>query len=230
MLLSSCRECLIEADAMQSLCTNTVRALADAVLQIERFEHLSEKLKRLTGVVKEKISAAVATDPAMFNVLIHGDMWSNNIMFQHGDNGKVLDAIFVDYQGCYVGSPVLDIVNTFYTSSADTLRADDWNELMALYWQILNETLKKFDYSARPIPTLDELQADRKRRTHYSIYIGLFALAVRNLENVAEDEMAKLMDGADENHQSRVRMFLNPNIRKALEYLLEFFDSNRLFE
>lgn len=212
--------------------TNTVRALADAVLQIEGFEYLSAKFQRITDIVNDKVSAAAAADLADFNVIIHGDMWSNNIMFGHDTQGNVQEAIFVDYQMCTVGSPVLDLVYVLYTSSAETLGEEDWNDLITLYWTTLTDTLQRLQFSARPIPTLNQLQQDRRERTNYAMYSALFTLAVRNLEvvDVVDDALAKMMDEGAECHQFRVRMLLNPKIQKALAYLLNFFDRNGLFD
>lgn len=207
--------------------------MVDVTVEISGLEYLSAKFQRLIDVINERVSAASATDMAQFNVLNHGDMWSNNVMFQHdgaGGGDKVLDVKFVDFQCCYVGSPVLDLVYAFYTSSAGSIRSVDWDELMSLYWQTLCDALRKLNYSARPIPTLAELQADRRRRTNYSLYNGLFGLAVRNMEVVADDALGKMMDDSSENHLARVEMILNPKIRNELKFLLEFFDANGLFD
>lgn len=56
---------------MQQINTNTVRALTTAVLQMEGFEYLSDKFKRIMDIVNEQVSAAVVTDLANFNVLTH---------------------------------------------------------------------------------------------------------------------------------------------------------------
>lgn len=202
----------------------------DVVKQMPGFEHLSPKLQRLSTCVTEKVIIAAERDPNDFNVIIHGDMWSNNTMFSHDSvTGSVTDAILVDFQIGYYGSPVLDIVYTLFTSSSDTLCANDWNEIVIHYHTELVRLLKLFGYS-KPVPTLLELQADRLKRAHYSATLGMYTLAIRNLETVQNDESSKFFGESEEDHKYRVQAMLNPKIRKALEFLLQYCDDNGLLD
>lgn len=216
----------VESDTMRSIYITTIHALADAVLKLPGFEHLSDKLKNID--VYERILAATKTNFKDFNVLTHGDLWSNNFMFRH--NGRLVsDVIMVDFQTLYIGSPALDLVYALYSSSASTVRAKDWDELVEYYWHILKDTLKRLG-KEDICPGLSQLQEDRKKRTHHSLSIGLFSLATRNMENITDEEVDKLFGDAEENHQQRIRILMEPKVRSSLEYLLQFYDENGFFD
>lgn len=226
----------VETDTMRSIYVTTVQALADVVLRLPGFEHLSTKLKNLD--VYKRILAATATDPHGFNVLTHGDLWSNNFMFKQtspaaddvdGCRHHAIEAIMVDFQTLYIGSPVLDLVYAFSSSSSGELRANDWNELVEHYWRQLMATMTQLGTEAR-CPSLRQLQTERMKRMHHSISIGLFSLATRNMENVTDADVDLLFGDADENHQQRMRILMEPNIRSTLEYLLLFYDENGYFD
>lgn len=190
-------------------------------------EYLSPKLRHLSTGVYERILRATATDLENdINVLTHGDLWSNNIMFRCQQQ----EAVLIDFQSAYVGAPILDVIYAFYTSSADGVTANDWDTLMQHYWNEFSDVLKKLEFSAKPIPSLSELQADRTRRTHHALAIGLYALAVRNVKEVVADEQAKMVMDTEANRAHRIRMMLNPSIRGTLEKWLKFYDSNGFFD
>lgn len=223
-----------ETDMMRSLFVNFGRAMPEVVEQLDGLQHLAPKLRTLAENIYERVLAATATDPNTFTVLTHGDMWSNNIMFRYGGGGggddEIEDAILVDFQICYVGSPVLDLVYTMYSSSAFHLRAADWDELIRHYSDELSVTLKRLGYEARPIPTLADLQADRMKRSHHALMLGMYAMGVRNLDTVADDELSKMLGDSEESHRHRIAIMMNPKIRDALRHFLEFFDTNGFFD
>lgn len=219
----------VESAVMQTFSDNGVRVLPAVAALLPRFKHLVPKLERLCDRYNDRVLAATATDLADFNVLTHGDMWSNNMMFRYEATADTIaDIKFVDFQACYVGSPVLDIIYTLNGSSANHLRSNDWDALMQHYSEQLTETLRRLEFTARPVPTLEQLQADRLRRTHHSM--GLYTLAVRNVEEVGDDEFAKMMGNSEECDQYRVQIMMNPKIRDAVEHFIEFFDKNGVFD
>lgn len=96
-------------------------------------------------------------DPNGFNVLNHGDMWTNNIMFSHDANDEVKRSLFVDFQICKWGSPVQDLWYLFTTSVQVEIRAQEFDNIIATYHKRLVECLNVLNYS-KQIPSLKELQ------------------------------------------------------------------------
>lgn len=207
---------------------NSTNALVDVVKQLPGFVHLLPKLQRLSTCVIQKLTMAAKYDPSAFNVINHGDLWSNNVMFTHDPvTVSPLDAIIVDFQCGYFNSPVLDIMQVLFNSSSKTLRANDWDEIVIHYHSELVNLLRKLEYS-KPVPTLSEIQAERRKRIHYSAPMGVFALSVRNVTQDADISM--FFGQSEEDHNYRVQALLTPKYRKNLEFLLQFCEDNGLLE
>nr|XP_044251462.1 uncharacterized protein LOC108064399 [Drosophila takahashii] len=92
-------------------------------------------------------------DESDFNVLNHGDSWSNNIMFNYKDNGEIDRTIFVDLQMCKWGSPAQDLLYMIITSASLDIKTKEFDHFIQIYHERLVECLKLLNYAKR-IPTL----------------------------------------------------------------------------
>lgn len=93
-------------------------------------------------------------DESEFNVLNHGDLWSNNIMF--ADEGGEERTLFVDLQLSKWGSPAQDLWYLITTSAALDIKIKEFDHFIYIYHTRLVECLKLLGYS-KHIPTLKEL-------------------------------------------------------------------------
>lgn len=123
-----------------------------------------QKLKTLQPKLIQKGIEDYTSNFKNFQVLNHGDFWTSNILFKYS-SGKLVDAIFVDFQNSVVGSPIIDLM-FFLTSSvsSDVLSTEHGrDELIYAYHETLTLILKRLEYSGY-IPTLNELQVELLKR------------------------------------------------------------------
>jgi len=88
-------------------------------------------------------------------VLNHGDVWTNNMMFKLDTN----EVLIIDYQLCFWGAPTYDLLSFLATSVHDDFKTKHFDELVEYYYQEFSETLQKLEYPNH-IPSLDELKED----------------------------------------------------------------------
>lgn len=93
-----------------------------------------------------------------FNVLNHGDCWSNNIMFQYDDSGKIKNTLFVDFQVGKYGSPANDLYYFILSSANKDIKLAQFDYMIRFYYDHLVANLKLLHYH-RPLPKLKNIHA-----------------------------------------------------------------------
>lgn len=68
---------------------------AEAFRETAGFEAIVRKLLRLEEKVYERCCTACSRDITQFNVLNHGDLWANNVMYSYDECGKPNDILMV---------------------------------------------------------------------------------------------------------------------------------------
>lgn len=139
------------------------------------FAAYTDKLKRLRGNLMEKGRKAFDADPKHFNTMIHGDMWTNNLMMKYANIGgesdeqsAVENMVYLDFQFSCWTSPAIDLHYFFNTSLQETLRENHLNELIEFYHGHLANYLKRLNYPGH-IPTLDEFQKQFLEKSFYGL-------------------------------------------------------------
>lgn len=211
--------------------SNIMTSVAAVVKNIGR-STLSESILKFSSIATCKAIASAERIQSGLNVINHGDLWSNNIMYRHNIAGDATDVRLVDFQCCYWGSPLLDVINVLVTSSHKTLHMDDWNKLIEYYHGELAWVLTRLNYHcSRPLPTLDDLQIERRRCGYYSLPMSFMSLALRNMDECDDDgnSFGKFLVDSDEARIFREKIIGNPLIRDNLEFLLDYYEQGGFF-
>lgn len=208
--------------------TNFVKAEREFCKTQPGLEKLVEKFTNIEDTFYDRICATSVRDDNEFNVILHGDLWSNNIMFKYDDvTGDVEDTVLVDFQICYYGPPALDVTYCLYTSSHNDVAELDWEMLVQHYYDELRATLTKLNYSKK-VPSLMEFNAQMIMRGMFGASAGVVCEAGRMLENVGDDGVANfIVDGAAE---YRLNMLLNPKVAPKIVKLLKYFDRRGYYD
>lgn len=85
-------------------------------------------------------------DPNEFNVLNHGDLWVNNIMFQYKEDGSLKETYFIDFQMGRYGSPAQDLLYFLLSSTNLDIKLKHFDYFISFYHQQLIEHLKLLHY------------------------------------------------------------------------------------
>lgn len=80
---------------MQQFWKNVAITLSRTIKNWTGYEKLAEKLKTIPQKVYDEVYKALAPQENGFNVITHGDMFVNNLLYRHDENGKPTDIRFV---------------------------------------------------------------------------------------------------------------------------------------
>uniref|UniRef100_A0A1B6LK04 CHK kinase-like domain-containing protein n=2 Tax=Graphocephala atropunctata TaxID=36148 RepID=A0A1B6LK04_9HEMI len=83
------------------------------------------------------------------NVLTHGDLWMNNILFKYNDSGEIINVKFIDYPVIRYTTPATDLAYFIWSSANEEVRENRLEELCKTYLETLNSTLEQIGCGER---------------------------------------------------------------------------------
>lgn len=164
-----------------------------------------------------------------FNVLNHGDMWSNNIMYKYDNNGKVDECLLVDLQLCHYNSPVHDLYYFMVSSLHKDLRVKKIDYILQFYHKELLANLKKLSYKKKP-PTLLELQKDFLALGSLGWGTAFGTLAVVVAPPNDEADINTFLADTEKAQTFKRNLYSNPLYREAMEAWIPYFERKGYFE
>lgn len=209
----------VNSKPWRAIIENSCQSVADLCATLPRFAHLAEPLLRSKPTCYDRVCALVRRRSDDFNVLCHGDMWSNNLMF----SASGADVLLCDFQIMTYASPVLDLLYLLYSSSGDDVTQADWTDCIGHYHQTLQRTLQELRYPHR-WPTLNELSDEMVRRGFSCALNSLMVVGIRNLNVVSADVVKHCHSDSEESRRFRLVMLSNAACRSYVEMLLGYFE------
>lgn len=217
-------------DLYENFMGTMLRAIADSTKIMPGFETISAKMLKFCDHFYTTMATAVKVDETdCFVSLCHGDLHTKNVMFTNDANGRPSDAIFVDYQACFVGPAVTDVANIFYLSASWGVRIEDFATLTEYYYRELSATLSKLAYT-KPIPSLTDIQTQLRKRGICHMIMGLCRWVTKTFEKFEElDEGITRGDkDADKDYRLHLAEVVNDNV--AFKFYLKYFDQLGYFD
>uniref|UniRef100_A0A182QGH7 CHK kinase-like domain-containing protein n=1 Tax=Anopheles farauti TaxID=69004 RepID=A0A182QGH7_9DIPT len=190
--------------------------LYSAFVQSLQERNLPKKyLEPLIALDKRLLKAcckAQVVDASEFNVLNHGDVWPNNVMFAPDD------LLFLDFQTTSYGSFAVDILYFFITSATEVI-CDSFEELVQFYYQHLASALQQLRYE-KPIPLYTELLQQLKRRGVLMLppLSEAVAITMTGLTEVSQMEM--ITSDQPEGVELRALVYNNPSYVSLVDRLI----------
>ncbi|XP_053699324.1 uncharacterized protein LOC128746291 isoform X2 [Sabethes cyaneus] len=188
------------------------------------------KLKKLLPIYVTKLEACLTQKfDDGFKVLNHGDLWCNNMLFKYGgQSGKVEDVVFVDYQICFYSSPGVDL-NYAIANCPNLATRDRSDELVAIYYQALAETLKSVGYPK--IPSLDDVQHEIRRMEFFALVSVVSILPIVMMEKTDSFEVS-FESFIDEELAAKARklQYSGKTFQAIVKPMLKRFDERGLLD
>lgn len=89
-------------DIMISYMQNILNGLIDGWSNSDLDPKIIDKMKNLLDVCHTQAYDEYVTNVEEFNVIIHGDLWCNNILFNYDSIGKVKDAKIASFHFAHI--------------------------------------------------------------------------------------------------------------------------------
>lgn len=156
-------------ELFKNMLENSLKHLIKSAKNLRNHEEYLQHLEQLKGYVVDLFYEQCKLDEQEFNVLNHGDCWSNNIMFKYDKDGKLEETYFVDLQVTGYGSPAQDLLYFIISSAQLDIKVNKFDYMIKYYHDNLVEHLKLLKYE-KPVPKLKDLQMNLIKRGAWGKY------------------------------------------------------------
>lgn len=143
-------------DLLKGMFDGISKTLLECVKEYSNSDLYYDKVAKLQNQITDEILKFTEPDLSEFNVLNHGDCWSNNIMFKYDEQGNILETYLVDYQMPRYTSPAYDLIYFLLSSTKLEIKLEDFDYFIKFYHDQLVASLEVLNYR-KPIPSLKEI-------------------------------------------------------------------------
>ncbi|XP_061399282.1 uncharacterized protein LOC133334990 [Musca vetustissima] len=170
----------------------------------------------------ELVFRMVKVNPDEFNVLNHGDCWSNNFMFQYDAFGAIKETYVIDYQIPRYGTPAQDLYYFLVSSTNYEVKLKKFDYFIKFYHDNLSENLRLLKYT-KPIPKLRDIHIMLYKYGMFGVQTAIGVMGVVLLDPTEKANLANFMGEDGDADDFKKLMFTNDRYRKHIEVLLPWF-------
>lgn len=128
-----------------------------------------------------------------YNIITHGDCWSNNIMFKYANSGKPIDVRFLDFQISRLHSPGFELAHFLYLSAPKRVM-DEIDKYLIYYHKALSDFLRQLGSDPDVLLPFEVLLKDWRKYRTFGLAMSLFCFRFMLSE---EDEAVSLTTKED---------------------------------
>uniref|UniRef100_A0A182TBS1 CHK domain-containing protein n=1 Tax=Anopheles maculatus TaxID=74869 RepID=A0A182TBS1_9DIPT len=198
---------------------NAIQHCIDQTVRVPELSQYTEFLRSFLGQAIERETKSYECDESGFNVLNHGDMWLNNLLWKYDADGTVSDVIMVDYQESFYGSPAFDLNHLLYSSANNVIQRAGFDDLVQLYTDELVAALRQFKYDG-PLPDLARVRTEMASKRDHALIITTCIVPPLILENSELATPENMIGDHEEAVRTRDEIFSNPKFIEILSILL----------
>ncbi|CAD7083570.1 unnamed protein product [Hermetia illucens] len=166
-----------------------LKAICSLIEVIPKYKDSPELPKILEGFQKKflQMPEFVRTSTRFRNVLLHGDLWANNLMFKYDSTGSPVDCRIVDFQLSRYGPPVLDILTVLSAATTSAFRKIYFDVLIENYYHFVDDFLTAHDINVNDLFTKIEF---KESVNYYRIFGPLMSCYISH-ETLLPSEITK---------------------------------------
>ncbi|BFF92958.1 uncharacterized protein DMAD_10900 [Drosophila madeirensis] len=191
-------------------------------------DRYSGKLQLVLSNLMEYAARTVDVGPEDFQTLVHGDCWTNNIMFQYDDKGCPINVVLIDFQFCTWTSPAADL-HYFCSSSLREDAREKETELVQHHYYVMKKILAKFTHKC-VLPSLLEYQLQFESRRFMSFVIAITLQPLMLYEGTEDPDFSHLYQDTPKARSFRDSMFASEKVQRMVEKILPVVDAKGLLD
>uniref|UniRef100_A0A1I8MAB2 CHK kinase-like domain-containing protein n=1 Tax=Musca domestica TaxID=7370 RepID=A0A1I8MAB2_MUSDO len=219
-----------EAKAMIESMHNSLHSLLMSCLhKYSNSEIYADELDAFQPKYLEDLYRTIEIDPNEFNVLNHGDCWSNNIMFQYNNEGNIQETYLIDYQLPKYGSPALDLYYFILSSAHYDVKLSEFDYFIKLYHDILYENLKLLKYRKK-LPTLRDIHAILIRHGVWGVFTAKGIMAAVLVDPIKDANFEYFFGDGEKAVAFKMAMYSNDRYRKHMEAVMPWLKYRGAFD
>lgn len=207
-------------------------ALVDLVKQWNGYEEVARKLENYVANLSGNLLNMQKRQPGEFEVLNHGDLWVNNVMFKydsHSVNTTPSDLVFVDYQMTMWGSPGIDLNYFFYTSLPVDLLISKREYFIRMYYNELKKNLSEMKY--KHIPSFEELRSLVAKREPFGFFANHAIYPIISIDkDIAGDSTFENFANPDFAKKKFKQILSQEKLINMYKYTLLHFNEMKVFD
>lgn len=196
-----------------------------AVQTWEGFEDFEDKSCSVWETLQDDLYDIFEPRKDSLNVLTHGDLWLNNMMFKYNNDGNIVDFRLVDLRICRYGTPVTDLVYFLFSSANQDVRENRLDEMISVYLEMLNSVLEHLDYEERL--TREQLDAEWKRCYCY-IFVVMYTILPTALTD--PDDLINIAEMTEENLIAAEKDFYGKYYKHIAPQVMHYLCEEGFFE
>ncbi|GAB0088773.1 LOC111604862 [Sergentomyia squamirostris] len=180
------------------------------------------KLKKWKGKIFDTNCKLTKAEEKSFNVLNHGDAWTNNAMFKYFNGSP--EVLFVDYQLCIWTSPAIDLLYIIFYACNSDIQITHFDSLIKFYHSELLRALNNLDIPEKA-PTLEEVSNAVYCKGFFGATTIINSLPLMKFDPNLNINMEFILNPENEEGLTmRKALFASENLKNAYKLLLPFLD------
>ncbi|XP_063221341.1 uncharacterized protein LOC134530448 [Bacillus rossius redtenbacheri] len=232
-IVESFKENMFTEESSKDFVSNFTKMAIDSVTDMVRSwpecgVRMAGKLETLSSITHDIVKEQLRPDGNRLNVLIHGDLWVNNMLFKYDEEtGDVHEVRLVDFQMSCYASFAMDLQYFIHTSPNDMVRARHTEDLLKEYHTELENTLNLLGQGNKSI-SFHELVEEYESKNLFGFIMSLLILPIIQADPEDAADLETFLSGGDESSSMNSRA-CNKEFVNVMKRLLPLYEKKGYF-